>query len=340
MKKIRFALVGCGRISSKHYIPLRNHKRAEISLICDKKKKRITEYEELDKQIPSTLKYDDVITNDSIDIIDLCTPSGLHPDMAIAAAKKGKHVLCEKPLALSYKDALKVVQCFKKNNVSLGIVFQNRLNPPIKYLKDKLTKGVLGKIQLITATVRWYRPDSYYHDEWHGKKVMDGGILFNQATHYVDMLLYLANKKVKSVYCKSATLGHKIEIDDAAILFLKFTDNTLGIIEASTLSYPQNMEGSVTLQCKNGTVKIGGKALDVIEYWEGAGKPQDFNKYRCSRKDNSVYGNSHDHIIDNMINHLSRKEKLVCSGSDALYAIKVIDAAYKSAKLGREVKVQ
>lgn len=334
---LKVALVGCGRIADRHYDSWRMINNVDL-ILCDVNKKNLLKYSKSDAHISCCNSYSDILKDSRIEIIDLCTPSGLHPSMAILAANHKKHVICEKPLALNYEDACKVVSVFKKEKRLLAVVFQNRLNPPVSYLKNCLNKKMLGRINIITATVRWYRDKKYYSDGWHGKKSMDGGILYNQAIHYVDILLYLKNCNVKSVYCYSSTLHHKIEIDDVVVMILKFEDGTVGLIEASTISCPKNMEGSVALQCDKASLKIGGSALNKIEYWEGACKPVD-DKNIVGEDVESIYGKSHNLVIHNFHNAVNNKTSALCSGEDALYAMKVISAAYKSVNSGREEKV-
>jgi len=337
-KKINFAVVGCGRVSRKHLESIQKNPRATLLAVCDCNFKKVSKAKKEYGVHYAYTEYGKLLKNKDIDVINICTPSGLHPKMIIAAAKANKNILVEKPLSLNLKEAIKSVEIVKKQNKLLGVVFQNRCNFPIKYVYEKLKKNLLGNILLITATVRWYRPPSYYKDEWHGRKNMDGGILFNQAIHFVDMLLYLMNKEVKSVYCTSSTLAHNIEIDDVALVNIKFNDGTLGVVEASTISYPKNMEGSITLQCEKATVEVGGRALDKVVYWEGKSKPK--IPIICSRKDKEdIYGTGHYEVINNMVDAIRNKKKLICDGDNAIKTIKVIEKAYLSSIKRKEVKL-
>jgi len=334
-KKIRFAIVGCGRISNRHIYSIKRNPRAELVAICDIDEGKLNKIKK-----EHNIKYvyndiDDLLENKNIDVVNICTPSGLHPEMMIKCVTKGKNVLCEKPLGLNYRESLKVVKAAKKSKKNVIVCFQNRYNPPIVYLKEILEKNILGKILSITATVRWYRDNSYYLD-WHGKKEMGGGILFNQAIHYVDILLYLMNKKPISIYCVSKTLAHNIEIDDLAIVSITFSDGTTGLVEATNISYPKNMEGSVTLQCEKGTVKIGGEALNEIEYWEGEGKP----KKKIGSKIENIYGEGHYKVIDKIINVLKGKEKPFSTAEGSLLAMKLVEKAYESSEKNRMIKIR
>lgn len=332
---VKFAVVGCGRISKRHIASIKRNPRAELYALCDIDRKKLNESQKINKSKIAYNKLDNLLNDKNVDVINLCTPSGMHPEMIEQCVLKGKHVLCEKPLGLDYAKSLNAVKLAKRHKKKIFVCFQNRYNPPIEYLKRILDKKLLGKIYAITAIVRWYRDNSYYND-WHGKEKMGGGILQNQAIHYVDMLLYLMNKKPTYICCLRKTLGHNIEIDDMALVNIIFSDNTIGSIEATTLSYPVNMEGSITLQCEKGTVKIGGQALNEIEYWEGNGKP----RIRIGNKIENVYGESHYEVIDKIINVLGKKEKSFSTGEEALLVTKVIEMAHKSAKKGKPLKIK
>lgn len=334
-KKITFAVVGCGRISNRHISSIKRNPRAELVAICDIDEKNLNRTKKEHNIKKAYNNIDDLLNNETIEVVNICTPSGLHSEMIIKCVKKEKTVLCEKPLGLNYKESLKSVKISKKFKKNVFVCFQNRYNPPVVYLKNVLEKNILGKILSITATVRWYRNDSYYLD-WHGKKNMGGGILFNQAIHYIDILLYLMNKKPISVYCESKTLAHNIEIDDLSIVNIVFSDGTVGLVEATNISYPRNMEGSITLQCEKGTVKIGGEALNEIEYWKGKGKP----KKKIGFKIENIYGESHYEVIDKIINVLQKREKPFSTAEEALLVTKVVEKAYESAKKSRKIKIR
>ena len=333
--KIKFAVVGCGRISNRHIQSIKKNPNAELYAICDINLKKLEEVKKSNSEIEKIYNnFNDLLRDKNVDVINICTPSYLHPEMVIKAVSNGKTVLCEKPLGLDYKNSLKTVEAAKSKKKNVFICFQNRYNPPISYLKKILGERKLGKILMINATVRWYRDDSYYND-WHGERKLGGGILFNQAIHYIDIILYLMNKKPISVYCESKTLGHKTDVDDMAVANIEFEGNTFGLIEATTLSYPKNMEGSIILQCEKGTVKIGGMALNEIEYWEGEGKP----KKKIGSQIENIYGESHYRVIDKVIKVLKGKEKPFSTAKESLLAIKLAEKSYESARKGKKIKL-
>jgi hypothetical protein len=179
-------------------------------------------------------------------VINICTPSGLHARMGIEAAQAGKHVVVEKPMALTIQDADALIAACAQANVTLTVVLQNRYNPPMQDLKALVESGRLGRLLLGNATVRWYRPQSYYEDGWHGTRAMDGGALMNQSIHHIDALQWLMGD-VDSVFAYGATLAHCMECEDIGVAVWKFRSGALGVIEGSTVTWPENLEGSVAI---------------------------------------------------------------------------------------------
>ena len=282
---INIALVGSGRISYKHFESLINlNKFFNIRAICDVDQKNLQNSVKLISQLTNeqNLKkphfdlfneYDCLVSEIKskkidIDLIILCTPSGYHPSQAKKAAEIGVNVCTEKPLATNLEDGLELLKIFKKNDKKLFVVLQNRINPTIKLLKKQIDSGRFGKIFLISSNVFWQRPQTYYDiASWRGTKKLDGGAMLNQSSHYVDLLCYLPNQKVKKISAFANTLGRDIEMEDTAVLNLEYENGTIGNLSLTMLTYPKNIEGSVTILGENGTVKIGGLALNKIETW-------------------------------------------------------------------------
>ncbi len=331
-KKIKFGLVGCGRVSKKHFESITSNKNALLVATCDIDIHKAVECKNKYNAKYAFKEYLDMLANQEIDVVNICTPSGIHAEMGLLAAKYGKHCIIEKPMALNTKDAIKLIKAFKRKKLSLQVVLQNRFNHVIKYLKNIIDNNELGDIFIANATARWYRDQSYYEDGWHGTEENDGGALMNQGTHYVDILLYLVNKPIKSIYCSKSTLNHKMECEDVAALTVTFKDNSIGIIEVSTLAYPKNLEGSITLVCKKGSIKIGGTSLNKVEYCT-------LKELSLEEDHSSVYGNGHKTIIDNMIHHLLNNEPLHVDGNEGIKSLELIQAAYKSAKTGKSVNL-
>ena len=275
------ALVGCGRISGKHVAAIEAHPDLELVITCDIDFNRACKYEPwLAKQEfdPHEFEWD------NIDIVSICTPSDLHAEMAIAAANAGKHVLIEKPIALSIYDANCVIHECKENNVKLCVVVQNRFNPELQAIKSRIDD--LGKILVASAVCRWHRPDEYYHGEWMESQARSGGVTIHQAIHHIDALLWLAG----DISWVSATMKkqcHDIDAYDTCVSMLGFANGAVGTFEATTCAYPRNAESSITLICEKGTVKVGGVRMDRREYmltdevveWAGSYAPTLYDVY-------------------------------------------------------------
>ena len=351
-KKIDVALVGCGRISHRHITSIIKLQDSMcLKAICDINQKNLDTVSDLIenafskskdeyKKLSIFLNYDELLTQIKEGIIDLnliifCTPSGLHVEQAISAAKLGLNVITEKPLATSLEDGKKILQVFKSNNSNLFVVLQNRLNPTVKLLKKQILKKRFGKIYLITSNVFWQRPQKYYDQaSWRGTKIMDGGALLNQASHYVDLLCYLPNLKVNKVSSFTKTLDRKIEMEDTAVINLEYVNGALGSLAVTMLSYPKNLEGSLTILGENGTVKIGGIAMNKIETWEFKDDDNDDDLVESTNYEvDSVYGSGHIYFYEEIIsflNNLNNSTDNLFNANEAFYGLEVIMAAYKS----------
>jgi UDP-N-acetyl-2-amino-2-deoxyglucuronate dehydrogenase len=255
---IRVALVGCGRISQTHFEAIREvdgvearrglrHRRAAGAR--SRATERCAVVHVVSRRCSRTWRATRVA---------ICTPSGLHPSTASSRARAGKHVICEKPMAITLAAADELVHVCDESNVHLFVVKQNRLNPSVQLVKRAVDKGRFGRLYLANTTVRWTRPQEYYDQApWRGTWEFDGGAFMNQASHYVDLIQWLVGP-VESVIAKTATLARRIETEDTGIAVLKFRSGALGVIEVTMLTYPKNLEGSLTLLGEKGTVRIGG----------------------------------------------------------------------------------
>ena len=334
-KTINIGLIGCGRISHKHLSAVNAIESAKIVAICDIDKEKIDKLSQELKVDRTYTNYKDLIMDPTIDVVDICSPSGLHHVMAIEALKHGKDVIVEKPISLITSEAKKVIGIAKKYNKILLPVMQNRFNPAIVFLKEKMDK--LGRINFIEAACFWYRQQDYYNDGWHGTKKMDGGVLMSQGIHYVDMIYYLLDSLPKEVSTFGGTYGHKMECEDVVSLNIKFKNNTIASLRANTISYPENFEGSVTIFFEKATVKIGGKAMDQILSWKGEGAESavEFSSFQPE----DIYGGGHLGIIENMCDIKSNNAKPYMKLDDALVSIKIIEAAYKSIESDKNIKL-
>ena len=354
-KKTKIAIIGCGRISKKHILAIiSEYKRCELVAICDSKVERMNDIYNFYKSqlkeknfIFTDLKkyncYEELINSITtnkiyIDLIVLATPSGMHPYQTILAAKAGINICTEKPMALNQVDAEKMIRVCKKANVKLFVVKQNRLNPTLQILKKKVEEKEFGNIGIVDINVFWQRPQTYYdQDEWRGTKALDGGALLNQASHYVDLLEWIIGP-LEGLFATVSTISRKIEVEDTAVLQLKWKDGTLGSMSVTMITYPKNIEGSITIIGDKGSAKVGGIAVNEFEfsYFENDKEQEGLNEYNY--KTDSVYGFGHNYYYQNMLDNLESNKEPICDGESGLSSIKVINAAYKSSKEKRFIK--
>ncbi|HWP02301.1 MAG TPA: Gfo/Idh/MocA family oxidoreductase [Gemmatimonadaceae bacterium] len=334
---VRVALVGCGRISRTHFEAIRSVPGLELAAVCDIDEERARSAGE-ENGVPWFTSYARMLQEADCHAVAVCTPSGLHPQHGIMAAREGKHVICEKPMAIDLAGADALVQACDEAGVHLFVVKQNRLNPPIQLLRRAIDKGRFGRIYLANTTVRWTRPQEYYDQApWRGTWEFDGGAFMNQASHYVDLIQWLVGP-VESVMAKTATLARRIETEDTGVAILKFRSGALGVIEVTMLTYPRNLEGSITVLGEKGTVKIGGTAVNRVEHWAFA-EYDDDDKLVESASTNppTVYGYGHRGFYANVLAVLSGKARPDTDGRAGRKSLELILGIYESARTGREV---
>jgi UDP-N-acetyl-2-amino-2-deoxyglucuronate dehydrogenase len=275
-----------------------------------------------------------------IDVVAVCTPSGLHSAHGAAAAKVGKHVVTEKPMAISLTQADDLIRAADAAGVHLFVVKQNRLNPPVQLLKRAVDKGRFGRIYMANVTVRWQRPQEYYDAEpWRGTWEFDGGAIMNQASHYVDLMQWLVGP-VESISAKTATQARRIEAEDSGIGILKFRSGALGVIEVNVLTYPKNLEGSIAILGEKGSVKIGGTAVNRVEHWIFADYDDDDKLVdAASTNPPNVYGFGHEGYYRNVLAVLRGEAKAETDGRAGRKSLELILGIYEAAKTGREVPI-
>jgi UDP-N-acetyl-2-amino-2-deoxyglucuronate dehydrogenase len=265
-----------------------------------------------------------------LDVVNICTPSGMHAEMGIAAAKAGKHVIVEKPMALSLKEADVLLNVCDENRVKLAVCFQNRFNPPVQKLRRALEEGRFGKLTHASAVVRWFRPQDYYDQaSWRGTWAMDGGCLMNQSIHNIDLLQWMMGP-VESVFGYTATNHRKIEAEDVGVAVLKFKNGALGVIEASTTIYPENLEETLAIFGEKGTVELGGIAVNKIETWKFADS-QDENLEMEQQVVPNVYGFGHDALIEDFIRAVIEDRRPYIDGREGIKALRIVLGIYHSA---------
>ena len=337
-EKSNFAVVGCGKIGERHCEVLKNHPEVELVAVCDSTKERADSFA---TKFSAKAYYDyvELLEDNNIDIISICTPSGLHAKQAIAAAKAKKHIICEKPMALTIEDCDNMIQAAAENNVRLFVVKQNRYNEPILKLKEAIDKNKLGKLYLLSAHILWNRTNQYYKEAaWRGTSTLDGGSLMNQSSHFVDLLHWLGGN-VKSIYAKMDTFMHDIETEDTGVVLMKFENGALGSIEYTTCVYDKNFEGSLTILGTKGTVKIGGQYMNEIEHWNVEGMPTPRLREKTNPNLYDYYQGSaanHHKFYQNVLDVLKGRTNTMIAGSEGRKAVEIILAAKESAETGRE----
>jgi UDP-N-acetyl-2-amino-2-deoxyglucuronate dehydrogenase len=353
--RIRIALVGCGRISRNHIKAIASHyERAELVALCDTQEERLFQAQELVAEAaqehpgastsPAQFStYPELLDaaqggTTPVDLVVLATPSGLHTGQVIAAAEAGLHVCTEKPMATRWADGVAMVKSCDEAGVRLFVVKQNRFNSTLQLVKRQLQSGRFGQLAMVAVNVFWQRPQSYYdQDSWRGTWEFDGGALMNQASHYVDLLDWLVGP-VESVSASIATLGRAIEVEDTAALQLRWRNGALGTMAVTMLTYPKNLEGSITLLGETGTVKIGGPAVNQIEHWAFADQsPDDALVEQASYETTSVYGFGHAPFYANVLDALQGQAEALCDGRQGLRSLELLIGAYYSARDGRAV---
>ena len=340
MKSIKFGLVGCGRISRNHFKSIAEISEAEIVACCDKVEERAIASAKEYKIKKHYKNYTEMLENEELDGVLICTPSGLHPAMGIEAANKGYHVVTEKPMAISLESADALVKACDDNDVRLFVVKQNRLNTTMQLLKKAIDKGRFGKIFMVQSNVMWQRPQDYYDlAKWRGTWEFDGGAFMNQASHYVDSLYWMIGE-VESVMAETATMERKIEAEDTGSAILKFRNGVIGTINVTMLTYPKNFEGSITILGEKGTVKIGGIAINKIEKWDFSEYDDDDKLVEQSNYEpKSVYGFGHLPYYMNVVDALLGKTEPETDGRCGRKSLEIIKAIYESARLGKKISL-
>jgi UDP-N-acetyl-2-amino-2-deoxyglucuronate dehydrogenase len=339
-RPIRLALVGCGRIAQNHLAALAKHAdRAQLVAVCD------TDPAALAAAMQTSgargfASLDDLLKGSDADIVVLATPSGLHPVQAIACAAAGKHVMTEKPMATRWEDGKRMVAACDAAGVHLFVIKQNRRNATLQLLKRAIELKRFGRIYNVAINVFWQRPQSYYDSaKWRGTWEFDGGAFMNQASHYVDLIDWLIGP-VESVFAYTATMARNIEVEDSGVLAIKWRSGALGTMNVTMLTYPKNLEGSITILGEKGTVRIGGLAVNEIQHWQFADQhPDDEQIKAASYATTSVYGFGHPLYYDNVLRTMRGEAEPETDGHEGLKSLEVLIAAYISARDGRKVSL-
>lgn len=330
MSKVRFGIVGYGNIGKRHAHHLLENDQAELVAVASLQDKP----KELDCNYYQSLE--DMLSNEKIDVLNVCTPNYLHSAHTIAGLLHGANVVCEKPMAMSKTECNQMIAAATESGKKLFVVKQNRHNPPVAEVKKLLEKNVLGNVFVVNVNCFWNRNENYYaQSDWRGTKDKDGGCLFTQFSHFIDILYYLFGD-VKVLSGKTKNFSHSyINTEDSGIFLLETAEGALVNFNYSTSSYERNMEGAISILAENGTVKIGGQYLNTIEYQKI--KEHTIPEINISAKAND-YGlyqgsmSNHDLMIQNVIDHLEGKAKMMTNAHEGKDVVSIIERMYKKAR--------
>ena len=337
---LKFALVGCGRIAKRHseLLGLNQIEDALLVAVCDiieEKAKKLGEQ----FNVPYYTDMDEMMQKEDIDVVSVLTESGYHAKNVINLAKYGKHIVVEKPMALTIDDADAMIKSCDENSARLFVVKQNRFNVPVVKLREAMEANRFGKLVLGTVRVRWCRDQNYYDQaSWRGKWSMDGGVLTNQASHHVDLLEWMMGD-VESVFAKSTTALVNIEAEDTAVVTLKFKNGALGIIEATTAVRPKDLEGSISVLGEKGTVEIGGFAVNKMLHWNFTEKldGDDEVMEQYSVNPPNVYGFGHQAYYEHVVDSIIKNKAHLVDGLVGRKSLELVMAIYESIETGKEV---
>lgn len=341
MEATGFALVGCGKISQKHARVIPQVPGAALVAACDPVQERAAAVAALAPGCKASTRLDDVLADPSVHVVSICTPSGSHAELGIQAARSGKHVIIEKPLALRLEDADRLIETCDRRGVKLFVVQQNRYNRPVQAARRALESDRLGHVFLGSVRVLWSRSQAYYDEEsWRGTWAQDGGVLTNQASHHIDLLIWMMGE-VESVFARGRTVGHRIETEDTGVVLLKFRNGAFGVVEATTCTQPRDLEGSLNLYAENGTIEIGGFAANELKTWAFKTEaPEDatiFGEWGRNPKD---FAYNHREFYADALSVLRDNKRALLDGIEGRRSLEVINAIYESIETGQEVSLR
>lgn len=340
---IKFALVGCGRIAKRHSELLGHDqiKGASLVAVCDLSEDKARDIGE-QFNVPWFTDMHKMMSEVNIDAVSVLTESGLHSKNVLELAQYSKHIVVEKPMALTLQDADNMIRACDEAGCRLFVIKQNRFNVPVLKTREALESGRFGKLVMGTVRVRWCRPQAYYdQDPWRGTWAMDGGVLTNQASHHIDLLEWMMGD-VESVYAMSTTALADIETEDTAVIALRFANGALGVIEATTATRPIDLEGSLSLLGENGTVEIGGFAVNQMKVWNFVEPAEDDDRVMEDYSVNppNVYGFGHQAYYDHVVECIAYNKQHLVDGLVGRKSLELINAIYESIETRSEVSLR
>jgi predicted dehydrogenase len=333
--KIKFAIIGCGHIGKRHAAMILENKEAELAALCDIRKsselgldnfKNIPFFNSLESLLDSGLDFD---------VVNICTPNGLHSEQSILALDRKKHVVCEKPMGLSSKHCEEVIKKSKQVLKHVFCVMQNRYSPPAAWLKQVIDTKLLGKVFMVQINCYWNRDSRYYKKgSWKGSKDLDGGTLFTQFSHFIDILYWLFGD-IERIKSQIRNFNHEglTEFEDSGIVTFDFINGGMGCLNFSTAVYDKNLESSITIIGENGSIKVGGQYMNEVKYCHiknyqmpllaESNPPNDYGDYKGS-------ASNHHYIIENVIDTIKGRSSATTNASDGLKVVDIIERIYKA----------
>ena len=344
---LNFAIIGCGRIANKVVDGIvSNSKKAKLVAICDiledkmnQIEKRYIEKTNIKNEIVKNSNYKELLDKVKVDVVIVSTESGYHEEIGLYFLENGVNVIIEKPIAMSIQGAQKIVDKAKEKKLKLAACHQNRFNYPVQLLKKAIQENRLGKVFNGMARILWTRDDNYYlQAPWRGTWALDGGTLMNQCIHNIDLINWMMDDEIDTVYSQTSNYIRNIEAEDYGVIIIRYKSGKIATIEGSAIIYPKNLEETLTVTGEKGTVVIGGMAVNKINTWRVEGdNEEEYLSIDCGDP-NSVYGYGHEALYKDFIEAIEENREPLVNGVAGLNAVKIILAAYKSQKTGAVIK--
>ena len=340
---LNFALVGCGRVAQKYFQHLGSDPidGAQLVAVCDIDEQRaIKAGEKFDLPWFSDIAEMLGTMGEQVDVVLVLTPSGLHAEHVIQIAEFEKHVVVEKPMALTLDSADRMIRTCDQFGVRLFVVKQNRWNKPVQLLRTALSQGAFGRLVMGTVRVRWCREQAYYdQDAWRGTWELDGGVFSNQASHHIDLLEWMLGEP-ESVYATASTSLVDIETEDTGVAVVRFCTGAIGVIEATTAARPKDLEGSLSILGERGVVEIGGFAVNDLKIWEFQDSHPPAPTNDMTENPPDVYGFGHRAYIEHVVDALKNGTPALVDGLEGRKSLELISAIYESVETGKQVPLR
>lgn len=343
---MKYALIGCGRISTNHIKAALNN-RLEIAAVCDIEEGHMEALLEKhglggDDSIRRYKDYRKMLEEVKPELVSIATESGNHAEIALYCIDEGIHVIIEKPMAMCMKDAEEIVRKSREKNIKVSACHQNRFNIAVQEMRKALEQGRFGKLSHGSIHVRWNRNQDYYAQaSWRGTWAQDGGALMNQCIHGIDLLRWIFGDEVEEIYGQTRQqFHHYLEVEDIGMAVVKFKNGAIATVEGTTNVYPQNLEETLYVFGEKGTVKLGGKSTNNIDVWEFEDEDESDKKNKgLEEATSNVYGNGHTSLFADMVDAIGKDRKPYVDAVAGRNALEMVLAIYKSQKTGLPVKL-